>query len=71
MKLTYFQSHCTADEAITIMAFLRELSEGIAASYREDIERWYCDMARAHAEQKRRITKDEEQLNARDNSIPF
>lgn len=71
MKLTYFQSHWSADEAIVIMQFLSDLREGIAASYREDIDRWYCDMARAHAQQKRQIAEDDENLNAGDDSIPF
>jgi hypothetical protein len=53
MKLTYLKTHWTAADAILIMEFLDDIRQGIAASYQEDIDQWYKEMADASARQYR------------------
>jgi len=49
MKLTYLKTHWTAADAILIMEFLDDIRNGIAATYREDIDKWYKEMTEASA----------------------
>ena len=46
MKLTYFKTHWTADQALAVKEFLEDLAAAIEASYDSEIEDWFEGMRR-------------------------